>query len=284
MGVSQFEPAPMVSKAFFTGSKYLVEENDGRQDYVRYDGERFLAALSATGQKVVRAPFGSEELSSSADRTESDAAEAADEAKAAYLKALVRVNDHYFAAREYEDDAKGKYLKHDERAERRFRIKTAERLGECVDDLHALLSAHDTLVETADEAVSRTTPEPDRRQAISAVRSTLLACTDRAISDGWFPVVESYYYSLSPGELVAEDRERRKQRIQGTEESRGIKELLAKPHFTRLDRRDLRRIRRMNRESPGSDARVWKRLLDTYPWYVDREGDRTVTARSEAEG
>ncbi|WP_435178377.1 hypothetical protein [Halorussus sp. AFM4] len=273
----------MVSKAFFTGSKYLVEENDGRHEYVRYDGERFLAALSATGQKVVRAPFGSEELSSDG-RTGSDAARAADEAKAAYLKALVRVNEHYFAAREYEDDAKGKYLKHDERAERRFRIKTAERLSDCVDDLRAVLSAHDTLVDAAVEAVGRGAAESDRDRARSAVQSTLLACTDRAVSDGWFPIVESYYYSLSPGELVAEDRERRKQRIEGTEESRGIRELLAKPHFSRLDKRDLRRIRRINRESPGSDARVWKRLLDTYSWYVGRESDRTVTARSEAEG
>ncbi|MFC4450110.1 hypothetical protein [Halorussus aquaticus] len=279
--MSRDETAPMVSKAFFTGSKYLVEENDGRHDYVRYDGERFLAALSAAGQKVVHAPFGSEGLDSSDGRTES---EEADEAKAAYLKALVRVNERYFAAREYEDDAKGKYLKHDERAERRFRIKTAEALSDCVDDLHALLSAHDTLVDIAVETVGRTKPDSERRQAESAIRSRLLACTDRAISRGWFPVVESYYYSLSPGELVAEDRERRKQRIEGTEDSRGIEELLGKPHFDRLGKGDLRRIRKLNRESPGSDARVWKRILEQYPWYVGHEDEQAATAGTGAKG
>ncbi|WP_137286866.1 hypothetical protein [Halorussus salinisoli] len=248
----------MVSKAFFTGSKYLVEENDGRHDYVRYDGERFLAVLSAAGQKVVRAPF------------------EADEAKATYLKVLVRVNESYFAAREYEDDAKGKYFKHDERAERRFRIRTAERLGDCVDELHALLSAHDELVGTAVDQAGRGEGNAERDRARSAVRSTLLACTDRAISEGWFPVVESYYHSLSPGELVAEDRERRKQRIEGTEDSHGIRELLDEPHFDRLRERDLHRIREINRESPGSDARVWKRILEQRPWYVGHEREQTV--------
>jgi hypothetical protein len=240
----------MVSKAFFTGSKYLVEENDGRRDYLRLDGERFLAALSAAGQKVLQAPF------------------EADEQKSAYLKALVEINESYFAAREYEDDAKGKYLKHDERAERQFRIETAERFSDATADLRTLLLAHDALVVAVVEQVEETREGDERRRALSAVRSTLLACTDRAVSEGWFPVVETYYYSLSPGELVAEDRERRKQRIDGTEESRGIKELLEEPRFDRLTERDLERVRELNRESPGPDARVWKRLLDEYPWYV----------------
>ena len=255
----------MVSKAFFTGSKYLVEDNDGRHDYLRLDGERFLAALSTAGRKVRRAPF------------------EADDEKSTYLKALVEINEHYFAAREYEDEATGKYLKHDERAERRFRIRTAERFGDAAADLWTLLSAHDALVDAAVERVEETRAGAERRRALSAVRSTLLACTDRAVSEGWFPVVEAYYYSLSPGELVAEDRERRKQRIEGTEASRGIGELLAKPHFDRLNERDVRRIREVNRESPGSDARVWKRLLDEYPWYVDRKRGETVAGNAETE-
>jgi hypothetical protein len=251
----------VVSKAFFTGSKYLVEKNDGRHDYVRYDGERFLEALSTAGQKVVRAP-------------------AADDSKSAYLKSLVGLNESYFAAREYEENAKGKYLKHDERAERRFRIKTAERLSDRADELRTLLSAHDALIESAVEQVKRTGEGSERRQASEPVRSTLLACTDRAVSEGWFPIVESYYYSLSPGELVAEDRERRKQRLEGTEESRGIQELLGKPTFGRLAERDLRRIRQINRNSPGSDPRVWKRLLEEYAWYVGHESDQTVATGS----
>jgi hypothetical protein len=249
----------MVSKAFFTGSKYLVEENDGRHDFVRYDGERFVEALSSAGQKVVRVP---------AD---------ADAEKSAYLKSLVSINESYFAAREYEDDAKGKYLKHDENAEQLFRIETAERLSDCVGELRTLLSAHDALLESAVE-------QAERQQDRTAVRSTLLACTNRAVSEGWFPAFESYYYSLSPRELVAEDRERRKQRIEGTEESRGIRELLGKPHFDRLGERDLSRIREINRNSPGSDPKVWKRLLEDYRWYVGRERDRTVAAGSGAKG
>jgi hypothetical protein len=252
----------MVSKSFFTGSKYLVDDNDGRRDYLRLDGERFLASLSAAGQKVLHAPF------------------EADEEKRAYLKALVAVNEGYFAAREYEDDATGKYLKHDEHAERRFRIETAERLSDAAADLRTLLSAHDVLVDAAVEAVERTTDGDagERHRVRTAARSTLLACTDRAVSEGWFPVVEAYYYSLSPGELVAEDRERRKQRIEGTATSRGIGELLEKPHFDRPSERDLQRIRDLNRESPGPDARVWKRLLDEYSWYVDGKHGETIAA------
>ena len=259
----------MVSKAFFTGSRYLVEDNDGRHDYLRLDGERFLAALSVAGRKVVRAPF------------------EADDQKSAYLKALVELNENYFAAREYEDEAKGKYFKHDERAERRFRIETAEKFSDNVADLRTLLSAHDALMEAAVGRVERTREGEERRRALSAVRSTLLGCTNRAVSKGWFPIVEAYYYSLSPGELVAEDRERRKQRIEGTEESIGIRELLDRPHFTRLGKRDLHRIRRINRESPGSDARVWKRLLESYSWYVGRERDArdgSVAAGESAKG
>lgn len=256
----------MVSKAFFTGSKYLVEENDGRHDLVRYDGERFLAALSVAGQKIVNAPF-----------------EAEDE-KAEYLKALVRLNRNYFEAREYEADAKGKYYKHDRRSERRFRIQTAERFSDLVEDLRAVLSANDALAQAAAEHVERTQSGEDRKQALSVVRSTLLACTDRAISGGWYPTVESYYYSLSPGELVAEDRERRKQRIEGTEESRGIRELLGKPHFEQLTERDLRRIREVNRKSPGSDAKVWKRLHEDYSWYLTRERGQTAPAGEGTKG
>ncbi|WP_135830430.1 hypothetical protein [Halorussus halobius] len=247
----------MVSKAFFTGSKYLVEDNDGRHDYLRFDDERFLSALAAAGRKVYRAPF------------------AADEAKGRYLAALVAINDSYFAAREYEDDATGKYLKHDERAERRFRVRTAQRLSDAVADLRSLLSAHDALVSAGLDHVDRTVDPSERDRIRSIVRSTVLGCTDRAVAEGWLPVVEAYYYSLSPGELVAEDRERRKQRLEGTEESVGIRELLDRPGMERLARGDVRRIRRLDRESPGADPRVWKRLLDDYPWYVarDDEGD-----------
>jgi hypothetical protein len=121
----------MVSKAFFTGSKYLVEDNDGRRDYLRLDGERFLASLSAAGRKVLSAPFEVEEQ------------------QREYLKSLVTLNESYFAAREYEDDAKGSYFKHDEHAERQFRFETAERLSDCVADLRTLLAAHDDLVAAA---------------------------------------------------------------------------------------------------------------------------------------
>ena len=254
----------MVSKAFFTGSKYLVEDNDGRHDYLRLNGERFLKALSMAGQQVVDLPVD------------------ADNQKSRYLKTLVELDEGYFAAREYEDDAKGKYLKHDKRAERRFRIKTAERLSDLVDDLHAVLSAHDALVDAAVEHVERTESGEDRQQKRAAVRSTLLACTDNAVSGGWYPTVEAYYYSLSPGELVAEDRERRKQRIEGTEESRGIRELLGKPHFRRLGEGDLRRIRHVNRESSGGDPRIWKRLLEEYDWFVGHEREQSTVARSRS--
>lgn len=246
----------MVSKAFFTGSKYLVEDNDGRHDIVRYDGERFLAVLSTAGRKVLRAPLD------------------ADDRKSAYLKALVRINESYFDAREFEEQVAGNFFKHDEAAERKLRFDTAQRLSDVIDHLRALLAAHDALVAAAAEEVEQvadTSEGGDRRRALAAVRSTLLACTDRSIGGGWFPVVEAYYHALSPGELVAEGRERRNQRIEGTENSQGIARLLDEPHFEKLTERDVRRIRELNRESPGSDARVWKRFYEDYWWFLTRE-------------
>ncbi|WP_128478390.1 hypothetical protein [Halorussus pelagicus] len=180
----------MVSKAFFTGSKYLVEDNDGRHDYFRLNGKRFLKALSMAGQRVVDLPVD------------------ADDRKSRYLKTLVKLDEDYSAAREDEDDAKGKYLKHDKRAECRFRIKTAERLGDLVDDLHAVLSPHDALVDAAVEQVERTESGED----------------------------------------------------------------------------DLRRIRHVNRESPGGDPQIWKRLLEKYDWYVGHEREQSTAARSRSRG
>ncbi|WP_135805484.1 hypothetical protein [Halorussus marinus] len=258
----------MVSKAFFTGSKYLVEDNDGRQDFLRYDGERFLSSLASAGRTALRAPIGDGE------RTSPDADDP-DELKTAYLKALVGLNRRYFAAREYESEATGKYYKHDQRAERRFRIETAERFSDAAEDLRTVLAAHDALSEAAADRAERA--GPDRRERLVAFRSALVGCTDGAVSDAWFPTVQAYYYSLSPRELVAEDRERRKQRIEGTESSRGVAQLLAKPHFRKLTRRDVRRIRELNRESPGTDPGVWKRLNRDYWWYLTRE-------RSESTG
>lgn len=244
----------MVSKAFFTGSKYIVEENDGRHDVVRYDGERFLAVLSTAGRKVLSAPID------------------ADDRKTAYLKALVQVNDRYFDAREFEARVEGKFFKHDDDAERKLRFDTARQLSDCVTDLRALLTAHDALAEAVAEQSEQTDERTERPpDASGSLRSTLLACTDRSINQGWFPVVRSYYYALSPGELVAEGRERRNQRLEGTENSTGIEQFLEKPHFEKLTERDVRRIRELNRESPGTDARVWKRLHEDYRWFLARE-------------
>lgn len=255
----------MVSKAFFTGPKYLVEESDGRHDVVRYDGERFLAVLSTAGRKILAAPLD------------------ADDRKTAYLKALVRIDEHYFQAREFEARAEGQFFKHDDDAERELRFDTARHLSDAVADLRALLAAHDALAEAVAEQAERTHERTERSpDAHAAVRSTLLACTDRAVDRGWFPVVQSYYYALSPGELVAEGRERRKQRIEGTENSKGISDLLEKPHFEKLAERDLRRIRELNRESPGTDARVWKRLHEEYRWFLARE--RTPATPGQANG
>ncbi len=254
----------MVSKAFFTGSKYLVEDSDGRHDFVRYDGERFLAVLSTAGQKILRTPLD------------------ADERKADYLKALVRLNEAYFAAREFEADAKGNFFKHDDAAERKFRFDVAQRFSDRVDDLRTFLAAHDALVAAATEDSSNDSRdtaddgETTGDQALARTRRTLSACTDRSISEGWFPTVQSHYYALSPGELVAEGRERRKQRIEGTESSTGIAALLDKPHFEKLSWRDLRRIRDLNRESPGPDPRVWKRLQKEYTWFLARERMRAT--------
>ena len=276
----------MVSKAFFTRSKHLVEENDGRHDVVRYDGERFLAVLSTAGRKVLDVPLD------------------ADDRKTAYLKALVRIDDHYFDAREFEAEAQGQFFKYDDDAEQKLRFDTARRLSDCVADLRALLGAHDALAEVVAQQVegaewvnqaeeTERTGEVERAEKanrvgvaerVARVRATLLACTDRAVSRGWFPIVQSYHHALSPGELVAEGRERRNQRIGGTENSTGIAQLLEKPHFEKLTERDLRRIRESNRESPGTDPRVWKRLREDYRWFLARERAPATPGRAEDGG
>ena len=248
----------MVSKAFFTGSKRLVEDNDGREDYVRFEGEKFLQALSKAGQHVVNAPFD------------------ADGQKAEYLKILIQLNERYFEAREFETEAKGKFYKHDEMSERRLRVVVSERLTDSVDDLRALLSAHDALVAAAVEYAE--SAGPDQRQTPEAIRSRLLACTDQALTGGWFTTVDAYYYSLSPGEIISEGRERRKQRIEGTESSRGIRELLGKFAFRKLSERDLNRIRELNVRSPGPDAEVWKRLQRRYSWYISYDVGRAASS------
>ena len=252
----------MVSKAFFKGSKLLVEDSDGREDYFRFNGERFLRALSKSGQQVVRAPFD------------------ADEPKTEYLKVLVRLNEAYFEARSFETDASGKFYKHDEMSERRFRVVVAERLTDRVDDLHALLDAHEALVAAGVERAGTSNADADGGHAPGRLRTGLLACTERALTGGWFPTVEAYYYSLSPGEIVSEGRERRKQRIEGTEETPGIREMLGKFTFQRLTERDLTRIRDVNVRSPGPDAEVWKRLQNRYSWYI--EYDRSPAASGDA--
>ncbi|WP_158056932.1 hypothetical protein [Halorussus halophilus] len=237
----------MVSKAFFTGSRYLVEDNDGRQDYLRYNGERFLQSLATAGQWVADTPID------------------ADEAKTAYLKALVTLNDAYFEARQYEDSAKGNFFKHDETAERRFRITTAERLTDAIENLRTLFSAHDALLSAIENA-----NETAADSIGSELRTSLLAHTDQAIAAGWFPTVRAYFYSLTPGENISEGRERRKQRVVGSETLPGLDELLGKFTFEKLTDRDMRRIRTTNQSSPGPDTGTWQRLKERYAWLVER--------------
>ena len=256
----------MVSKAFFTGSRYLVEDNDGRQDYLRYNGEKFLHSLATSGQWVVDAPVD------------------ADEAKTAYLKALVELNAAYFDARAYEASAKGNFFKHDETAERRFRLTTAERLTGAIGELRTFLDAHDALASVVENVDSASETRTARE-----VRAGLLARSDRVVANGWFPVVRAYFYGLTPGENISEGRERRKQRVVGSETLPGLDELLEKFTFEKLTDRDLRRVRALNRSSPGPDTGTWRRLTDRYAWFVERgaligERDEPRSTPTSADG
>ncbi|WP_227376639.1 hypothetical protein [Haladaptatus halobius] len=241
----------MVSKRFLRESRELIERGDGRYKFLQHRDERCLSALVAAGRGVVAV-----QGIPSAD-------------KAAYLDVLGKINYQYFEARGFERNVSGKFYRYDEEAERRFRSAITEKLSSPVEQLHRLLSAHDALLESADDVdvasasgdgaaktMNRDGPKASG-QTVSRKRETTVARqTNRAVRGGWYLVVELYNHSLDSGERIAEGKRWRRQRLYGQQRIPGVEQLLDTPLFEQVTSDDLARLRELDRFAPADAHKI----------------------------
>lgn len=229
----------------------LVEHQDGRHPYVQYKDEKFVKALLHVATKLTDAPVISAQH------------------KELYVDAIEAINTHYFAAYELNETTEGQFHKYDTDAEEHLRETVAEEVSRCVTDLRALIDAHATVVEAATTRLATQHRDPQTQPERSATfERTIATCTIRAVRDGWFPTVESYYFSLHPGERAAEGRERRDQRLYGTEETQGVAALLAQPDLDQVTTQDITRLQQIDRRSQVNGHPVIHKLQTQYDWTV----------------
>ncbi len=226
----------------------LLERSDGRYKFVQLDGERCLSSLVTVGRQI-----GSLQT-------------IPPEQTGAYLAALDEINDHYFEAREFEREVRGKFYRYDETAEQRFRSAIVEELSNCAERLHRLLAAHEALVET----VASATENKTKTQRGGKREETTALCrhTNYAIRAGWYPIVEAYDHSLDPGEKIAEGKRRRRQRLYGQEGLPGIARLLDTPLFEQVSADDLTTVRELDRFTPSDTPEIARRLMNRHPWLL----------------
>ncbi|RBI64523.1 hypothetical protein DMJ13_08605 [halophilic archaeon] len=244
----------------------VIERNDGRHDYLLHEGERYLLSLSEVGRNVIalsEAGLDADSLSAVPDER---AREAVDERTEAYAAALDAINDHYFDARAFEEDARGKFHRYDSTVERNLRSTVAEEASACVEDLRRLLDAHDALVDALESAGF-----VDRDERLETVASRN---TGRAVREGWYPVVRAYDLALNPGKRIAEGKKRRRQRLYGQSDLPGVAGLLDSALFERLTRDDLDRLRAFDTCAPEDALRVSSRLVERHRWLLAETGRR----------
>ena len=229
----------------------LVEKQGERHSYVQYMDEKFLKVLYEVAKKVIDAPATSAQN------------------KRQYVDTIEDINAHYFAAQSMNTATKGQFHRYDETAENHLRESVVLGVSRCVDDLRALITAHTTVIETANAQLAKQHDDPQTLQEASTTfEQTISTCTIRAVCDGWFPMLELYYYSLNPGERVAEGRERREQRLFGTEDTQGVADRLAQPEFKQVSPHDLRQLEQINTESHVNGHPVLHKLKTNYNWAV----------------
>ncbi|SIR05632.1 hypothetical protein SAMN05421858_1268 [Haladaptatus litoreus] len=239
----------MVSKGFFRGSQELIERSDGRHQFFHYRGERCLSALVTAGRGIARLQSASAE------------------SKIEYLDVLSELNDHYFEARAFENNVKGKFYRYDDETERRFRSSVTEELSRSVGLLRRLLAVHGELLEpNADtgqfELVN--SAETVNRELVATVSKY----TGRAVRGGWYPIIQSYDHSLNPGERIAEGNRRRRQRLFGQQDIPGVTQLLDTPLFEQITNDDIARLRKLDRFAPTEGRRIVTRLNNRQPWLL----------------
>ena len=229
----------------------LVERQDDRQTYLQYDDEKFVKALFQVARKLIDAPI------------------LADRYKELYIDAIENINAHYFGAQEVNAATRGQFYKHDETAEDQLREAVVKGVSQCNIELRSLLDAHTTVIETTTTGISKQYPNPQEQRRVSnAFEQTIATCTMKAVCEGWFPTLQSYYFSLNPGERVAEGRERREQRLYGTEETKGVTQRLAESGSKLITHRDVEELKRINSESNVNGHPVIQKLQTEYDWVV----------------
>jgi hypothetical protein len=241
----------MISPILTTPPWKLVEKQDGRQTYVQYKNDAFVKPLFQVARKLIEAPV------------------ITTQHKELYIDAIEAINAHYFAAKDVKEAAQGQFHKYDATAEEQFRETVAEEVSRCVGELHVLFDAHRTIVDVATTRLEKRHGDPKaQRDASFTFEQTIAMCTMKVVCDGWFPTLELYYFSLNPGERVAEGRERREQRLYGTEETQGVADRLAQPGLEQVTQQDITKLKQINTNSSVDGHAVIQKLQTEYDWVV----------------
>lgn len=241
----------MVSPILSIEPRKLVERQDDRQTYLQYDDEKFVKALFQVARKIIDAPI------------------LADRYKESYIDVIEDINANYFGAQEVNAATQGQFHKYDATAEDQLRETIVKGVSHCSVELRSLLDAHTTVVETTTTEISNQYPDPQEQRKVSnTFEQTIATCTMKAVCDGWFPTLQSYYFSLNPGERVAEGRERREQRLYGTEETEGVADRLAESGSKQITHQDVEELKRINKCGDGNGHPVIRKLLIDYDWVI----------------
>lgn len=222
----------------------IIERNDGRHDYLFHEGDKYLLNLSEVGSAVRSLPG------------------VPDERKESYVTALDDINRRYFDAREFEEDVRGKYHRYDEEAERNLRSAVAEGASNAVGTLRDLLSAYESV---ADAVMRDDAAHAERKRLVRAVDEY----TNRAVRQGWYPVVRAYDHALNPGERIAEGKTRKRHRMYGESDMPGVSQLLDTPIFDQVTAEELKTVRKLDSKAPDKATRVATRLVEHHRWVLD---------------
>lgn len=229
----------------------VVEKQGDRQPYIQYKDEKFVKDLFHVAKKVLDAPVTPTQY------------------KKQYIDAIENINSGYFAAQNMTTTMQGQFHRYDATAENQLRETVASGVSRSVGDLQSLCDAHNTIIETTATQLAKRHRDPQtRREASHIFEQTIATCTIQAVRDGWFPTLELYHFSLNPGERVAEGRERREQRLYGTEETQGLADRLANSELEQITEDDLVRLKQINTKSNLNGHPVIHKLQTKYDWAV----------------
>ena len=241
----------MVSPILATEPWKLVERHDERQTYLQYKDEKFLKPLFQVAKKLIDAPV------------------TPTQEKKQYIDAIEDINAQYFAAQDTKTATRGQFHKYDDTAEEHLRDIVAEEVSRSIGELRTLLDAHTTVIEIATTQLAKRHDDSQTQQdALNTFEQTVSTCTMRAVCDGWLPTLELYYFSLNPGERAVEGRERREQRLYGTEDTDGVVDRLARSKLKQVTPPDLTKLQQIDTYSRVNGHSVIHKLQTKFDWAV----------------